>query len=86
MRQPINKKIVPKKTNVRKKHSPQKDKNIKIGTSKLEDRFAKEFLDKLGFEYVRQYEAKDIKRFYDFAIKEKNGATIALIEVDGDYW
>lgn len=52
----------------------------KYGTSKLEDRFASEFLDKLGVIYERQFEAKDIKRFYDFKIGN------ILIEVDGDYW
>ena len=57
----------------------------KYGTSKLEDRFAKEFLDRLGYTYVRQYEAKDIGRFYDFAVKQSNGAII-LIEVDGTFY
>ena len=52
----------------------------KYGSSKLEDRFASEFLDKLGVTYERQFEAKDIKRFYDFKIGN------ILIEVDGDYW
>ena len=52
----------------------------KYGSSKLEDRFASEFLDKLGVIYERQFEAKDIKRFYDFKIGN------ILIEVDGDYW
>lgn len=57
----------------------------KYGTSKLEDKFAKEFLDKLGVSYIRQFEAKDIKRFYDFAIKTQYGHVI-LLEVDGDYY
>ena len=52
----------------------------KYGSSKLEDRFASNFLDKLGVVYERQFEAKDIKRFYDFKIGS------ILIEVDGDYW
>lgn len=52
----------------------------KYGSSKLEDRFASDFLDKLGVVYERQFEAKDIKRFYDFKIGN------ILIEVDGDYW
>lgn len=54
----------------------------KYGSSKLEDRFAKDFLDKLGVKYVRQYEAKDIKRFYDFYLPDKR----MLIEVDGSYY
>ena len=51
----------------------------------MEDKFAKEFLDRLGLKYVRQYEAKDIKRFYDFAVKSQSGAVV-LIEIDGDYF
>lgn len=54
------------------------------GTSKLETYFAKNFLNKFGVRYVYEYEAKDIGRFYDFAIvaisedsdvviEEKNG-------------
>ena len=57
-------------------------KHEKFGTSKLEERFAKEFLDKLGIEYQYQFEAKSIKRFYDFYIPSCN----VLIEVDGDYY
>ena len=38
----------------------------KFGTSKLEEDFAKDFLDKLKVRYVYQFEAKDIGRFYDF--------------------
>lgn len=40
----------------------------KYGTSKLEHDFAVEYLDKLGLKYIYQFEAKDIKRFYDFAV------------------
>lgn len=70
------KEIVTKKTAKNKKHHPQ------YGTSKLEEDFAKEFLDKLGVKYIYQFEAKDIKRYFDFFLNEKN----LLIEVDGDYW
>lgn len=45
--------------------------NMKYGTSKLEKYFAKEFLDKHGVHYIYEFEAKDIKRFYDFAIVTK---------------
>lgn len=38
------------------------------GTSKLEKDFAHDFLEKLGLKFVYQYEAKDIKRFFDFAV------------------
>ena len=54
----------------------------KFGTSKLEQDFAKNFLDKMKVEYVWQFEAKDIKRSYDFYLPNSN----ILIEVDGDYW
>lgn len=44
------------------------------GVSKLEAYFASEFLDKAGLRYVYEYEAKDIGRFYDFAVVECDGA------------
>lgn len=54
----------------------------KYGTSKLEQDFAINFLDKLGIEYVYQYEAKDIKRYYDFYLPKHK----ILIEVDGGFY
>lgn len=54
----------------------------KYGTSKLEEDFAKNFLDKLGVKYVYQFEAKDIGRFYDFYLPSHN----LIIEVDGGYY
>lgn len=53
----------PKKKTIKKPRMRQA-----YGTSKLEAYFATEFLDKLGLNYIYEYEAKDIKRFYDFAI------------------
>lgn len=53
----------------------------KFGTSKLEEDFAKDFLDKLKVKYVYQFEAKDIGRFYDFKIVDG-----PIIEVQGSYW
>lgn len=53
----------------------------KYGTSKLEKKFAKEFLEKLGIKYEEQFEAKDIKRYFDFKLEGR-----ILIEVDGSYW
>lgn len=64
-----------------KRSSHNKRKHPQYGTSKLEEKFAKEFLDKLGVEYVYQFEAKDIGRFFDFYCKNN-----LLIEIDGDYW
>lgn len=51
------------------------------GTSRLEEDFASDFLDKLGVEYEYQYEAKDIGRFYDFKVKDG-----PIIEIQGSYW
>ena len=53
----------------RKKYSNVKTNyHRKYGTSQLERDFASEYLDKLGLKYIYQYEAKEIGRFYDFAI------------------
>lgn len=65
-----------------KKSKNKKEKKIRIGTSKLEEKFAKEFLDVIGVKYLYQFEAKDIGRYYDFYLPEEN----LLIEVDGDYF
>lgn len=54
----------------------------KYGTSKLEERFAREFLDKLGLKYTYQYEAQSIGRFFDFRIEPKG----PIIEIQGSYW
>ena len=54
----------------------------KYGTSKLEKKFAKEFLEKLGIKYEEQFEAKDIKRFYDFYLPDYR----VLLECDGDFY
>lgn len=79
MKQPIKNNTVKQKTkkvitNHKKKKHPQ------YGTSKLEEDFAKEFLDKLDLEYEYQFEAKEIGRWFDFKVGN------VLIEVDGDYW
>ena len=59
-----------------------KKKKKEYGTSKLEERFAKEFLDKLKIKYIYQFKAESIGRFYDFYLPEDN----LIIEVDGSYW
>ena len=83
MKQPIkkqkNNKIVAIK-NVKKEN--RKQIHPKYGTSKLEEDFAHNFLDKLGVKYTYQFEAKDIGRFFDFYLQDEN----LIIEVDGDYW
>ena len=69
-------------TKVKKKRvyqqKPQK-KHPEYGTSKLEERFAKNFLDKLGVKYIYQFKMESIGRYLDFYIPEYRLA----IEVDG---
>lgn len=61
------------------------------GTSKLEDEFAEKFLDRLGLEYDRQFEAKSIGRYYDFMVGKRDPLTGMItkgkiVEVDGSYY
>ena len=71
------KKQVNRLANKKKTHShPQ------FGTSKLEIDFAKDFLDKLKLDYIWQFEAKEIGRFFDYFIPSKN----IIIEIQGSYW
>ena len=92
----------PRSKTIKKKVSPSKDKRLPkspkvkraykwhpaYGTSKLETRFASEFLDKLGIKYIYQYEAKSIGRFFDFMLLGNENAPHkkCLLEVDGQYW
>lgn len=81
MVQPIkNKNIKPvtKKTSSVKR----KRKHKEYGTSKLEEKFARDFLDKLKINYVYQFKAESIGRYYDFYLPDNQ----LLIEVDGDYY
>lgn len=73
------------KTTKKKATTKKKIPNHRRGISKLEDRFAKDFLDAAGYRYERQYEAKDIKRFYDFLVISDNGMGV-LVEIDGDWF
>lgn len=58
----------------------------KFGTSKLEKDFAHNFLDKLGVEYIWQFEAKDIGRFFDYLVFTKKSHSPVLVECDGSYY
>lgn len=89
MKQPIKKRgtsIIKDK----KKRAVSKTKTVgktvrvhpKYGTSKLEEDFARDFLDKLGVKYIYQFEAKDIGRFYDFYLPEHN----LIVECDGSWY
>lgn len=92
MAQPSKKNSVKKVVTKKKKHSVgeiikrsiarSKRPHPKYGTSKLESIFERDILKKLDIEYVKQFYASDIKRYYDFAIPKLN----VLIEIDGDYW
>jgi len=81
MMQPIKKRIkeIPKP---KKRVGVTKRPHHKFGTSKLEQDFARDFLDKLNIQYVWQFEAKDIGRFYDFYLPKHN----LIIEIDGSYY
>ena len=57
--------------------------NQKYGTSQLERNFATDFLDKMGLVYIYQYEAKDIKRFFDFALTCYDDIDFKYEEKDG---
>ena len=81
-------KQVVKKDRIKKAIKPKKvirklvQKHKLPGTSKLEERFATDFLDKLGVKYIYQFEVKEIGRWYDFYLPEHN----LIIEVDGSYY
>ena len=98
MKQPIKKRGTSIIKNKSKKRTVPKTKSVrgtvrphhqKYGTSKLEEDFARDFLDKLGVKYIYQFEAKDIGRFYDFAIILNDNMTtvnMILLEIDGGYY
>lgn len=89
MKQPIKKRGTSITKN-KKKRTVSKTKTVgktvrvhpKYGTSKLEEDFARDFLDKLGVKYIYQFEAKDIGRFYDFYLPEHN----LIVECDGSWY
>ena len=96
MKQPIRKKKQPEKKSPQNKspkkqekkelkkvknQSKKKKEHPKFGTSKLEEHFAENFLDKLGVKYTWQFEAKEIGRFYDFKIDKG-----PILEINGGYW
>ena len=97
MTQPVNynkggKIVVAKKVKTKSKRPTTLTKKIpytrhirfhkEYGTSKLEERFAKDFLDVLGVKYIYQFKAESIGRYFDFYLPKEN----LILEVDGDYW
>lgn len=88
IKQPTKKKTsarTPKKKRVVKTPATRRNtkKHKQYGTSKLETHFAHEFLDKLGLRYIYEYEAKEIGRYYDFAIVEYDGIDFITEEKNG---
>lgn len=73
---------LPSKKNVKKRYGWRNFPHPEYGTSKLEERFAHDFLDKLGIKYEAQFKAESIGRYYDFYLPEHR----ILIEIDGDYY
>ena len=75
-------KRLPRALNPKPKRRGPRPHKQEYGTSKLEQRFARDFLDKLGIEYKYQFKAESIGRYYDFRGMPKG----AIIEVQGSYW
>lgn len=82
MKQPVKKSKETSNVRKKKNNASNMKHHKKYGTSKLEEDFAKNFLDVLKVEYIYQFEAKDIQRFYDFYLPKSN----LIIEIDGDYY
>lgn len=87
MKQPTRGKNKQTKTN-RKKSArsntvTHKKRKQEYGTSQLERDFARNFLDKLKLKYIYQFEATDIKRYYDFAVTVYDDYPFKYEERDG---
>ena len=67
---------------IRKNDTPKEKKHPQYGTSNLDKKFSKEFLDKLGVQYQYQFKAESIGRYFDFYITPCN----LIIELNGSYW
>jgi len=94
MKQPTrnrtNKINKPTKRTVKNKKTVRR--HPQFGTSKLEQDFAREFLDNLGVKYVWQFEAKGIGRYFDYGVfingntSDFSVGNILLLEIDGSYY
>ena len=89
MKQPSKNKVNNSSTNKRpskkyfkKKIFKKKSTASETDGSGLETFFRENILDVLGVEYIQQYEARSIGRFYDFYLPKSN----ILIECDGSYF
>ena len=67
---------------IKKNIERSKKPHPKYGTSKLEKKFAKEFLDKLNVKYIYQFKMESIGRYLDFYLPDEHMA----IEIDGDFY
>ena len=88
MKQPIKGqgKIKRKKPKLQKKWTPftsTNHGNQEYGTSQLERDFAHDFLEKNGIKFIYQFEAKEIKRYFDFAIISNGIGGLIMEEKDG---
>lgn len=88
MKQPIKGqgKIKRKKPKLQKKWTPftsTNHSNQEYGTSQLERDFAHDFLEKNGIKFIYQFEAKEIKRYFDFAIISNGIGGLIMEEKDG---
>ena len=72
-----------RKKSARSNTVTHKKKKQEYGTSQLERDFARDFLDRLGLKYMYQFEAKDIKRYYDFAVTVYDDYPFRYEERDG---
>lgn len=75
-------KRMPSQTNPKSRNAWRKRKHPEYGTSKLEERFAKEFLDKIGVKYIYQFKMESIGRYMDFYLPDEHLG----IEIDGDFY
>ena len=73
---------LPSQGNPKPKNAWRKRKHPEYGTSKLEEKFAKEFLDKLNVKYIYQFKMESIGRYLDFYLPDEHMA----IEIDGDFY
>lgn len=72
-----------RKKSARSNTVTRKKRKQEYGTSQLERDFARDFLDKLKLKYIYQFEATDIKRYYDFAVTVYDDYPFKYEERDG---
>lgn len=84
MRQVVNKNLSKPKKTYKPKSSVKRyyGRHKLPGTSKLEEKFAKEFLERLGVKFIYQFKVEEIGRWYDFYLPEHN----LIIEIDGSFY